>query len=81
MHKKIISVIFAFALTLSLTACGKPDYSESFTDFEEAIDTEYGKEIIKNISSFGDDPVTGNRSAGSPAESQVLDYLKAEWRT
>ncbi|MFR9144974.1 MAG: M28 family peptidase, partial [Lentihominibacter sp.] len=78
MHKKIISVIFAFALTLSLTACGKPDYSESFTDFEEAIDTEYGKEIIKNISSFGDDPVTGNRSAGSPAESQVLDYLKAE---
>ncbi len=78
MHKKIISVIFAFALTLSLTACGKPDYSESFTYFEEAIDTEYGKEIIKNISSFGDDPVTGNRSAGSPAESQVLDYLKAE---
>lgn len=78
MHKKIISIIFALVLTLGLTACGKSDYSESFTAFDEAIDTEYGKEIIENISSFGDDPATGNRSAGSPAEKQTHDYLKSE---
>ena len=82
MHKRVMAAAFAIVLTLGmsagLTSCGGPEYSESFTAYDEVVDTEYAKEVIENISSFGDDPATGNRSAGSPAEKQVVDYLKGE---
>lgn len=84
MHKRVMAAAFAIVLTLGmsvgLTSCGGPEYSESFTAYDEVIDTEYAKEVIENISSFGDDPATGNRSAGSPAEKQVVDYLKGEMK-
>lgn len=78
MYKKIISIVFALALALGLTACGSSELSESFVSFDEAVDVDYAKEVAKTVSGFGDDADTGNRSAGSPAEEQVADYLKAE---
>lgn len=80
MKKKIVSLIMTTGLMLGLSSCGGSDYSESFTNFDEAIDTEYAKGIIEKVSSFGDDPATGNRSSGSPAETQTLEYLEEQMK-
>ncbi len=79
MRKKIISLVCAGFMTMGLSACGSSsDYGESFDAFDSAIDLDYTKELIKTISSFGDDPATGYRSAGSPAETETAEYLKSE---
>jgi hypothetical protein len=79
MRKKIVSLVCAGFMTMGLSACGSSsDYGESFDAFDSAIDLDYTKELIKTISSFGDDPATGYRSAGSPAETETAEYLKSE---
>ncbi len=44
-------------------------------NFINAIDTSYTESIVDKLSSFGDDPITGNRAAGSPACNKAANYL------
>lgn len=46
-----------------------------FDKFYNSIDTSYTEDIIDKLSAFGDDPETGNRSAGSPACTAAAKYL------
>lgn len=43
--------------------------------FEQSIDISYTEKIIDTLSSFGDDPATGNRSARSKACTLAAKYL------
>ena len=76
MYKKLLAIMFALMLALGMTACGGND-SEAVNNFDAAIDMEFAKEVAETISEFGDDPVMGMRSAGSPAEKQAVDYVKS----
>ena len=76
MYKKILAIMFALVLTLGMTACGGGNDSEAVNNFEKEIDVEFAKEFAQTISEFGDDPVLGMRSAGSPAEKETIDYVK-----
>ncbi|WP_027626578.1 M28 family peptidase [Clostridium lundense] len=46
-----------------------------FKEFYQSIDSSYTEEVIDKLSSFGDDPATGNRSAGSKACTMAAKYL------
>lgn len=76
MYKKLLAIMFAIMLTIGMTACGNSNDSEAVNNFDEAIDLEFAKEVAEQISSFGDDPVMGMRSAGSPAETQTFEYVQ-----
>jgi len=76
MYKKLLAIMFALVLTLGMTACGGGNDSEAVNNFDAEIDVEFAKEVAQTISEFGDDPVMGMRSAGSPAEKQTVDYVK-----
>ncbi len=76
MYRKLLVIMFALMLALGMTACGGSNDSEAVNNFDEAIDVEFAKEVIETISNFGDDPVMGMRSAGSPAEDQTVEYVK-----
>ncbi|NLD19901.1 MAG: M28 family peptidase [Clostridiales bacterium] len=76
MYKKFIVILLVLMLALGLGSCGRADYGEEFTGFDESIDMDFAKEVIENIGSFGDDPVMGMRSAGSPAEGETVKYLE-----
>ena len=78
MYKKFLVVAFALMLILGMTACNSGNDSEAVNNFDAEIDVEYAKDVVQTISSFGDDPVMGMRSAGSPAEKQTIDYLKEQ---
>lgn len=78
MYKKFLVVAFALMLVLGMTACNSGNDSEAVNNFDAEIDVEYAKDVVQTISSFGDDPVMGMRSAGSPAEKQTIDYLKEQ---
>lgn len=78
MYKKFLVVAFALMLVLGMTACNSGNDSEAVNNFDAEIDGEYAKDVVQTISSFGDDPVMGMRSAGSPAEKQTIDYLKEQ---
>lgn len=75
--KRWVYVLLVLTLLFTVTACGdkKAEGSLAFEAFTEAIDIEFTKEVTSTISQFGDDPATGNRSAGSPAEKETADYL------
>ena len=79
-YKRILVLILVPVLALGIAACGSGDSPESdaYNEFVKAIDTEYGMSIIEGISAFGDDPATGNRSAGSPAERQTADFVQEQ---
>lgn len=76
MYKKVISIIFALVLVLGMTACGSKNDSEAVNNYNDVIDVEFAKEVALTISEFGDDPATGMRSAGSPAETKTAEYIK-----
>lgn len=78
MYKKLLVIAFALMLTLGMTACGSENDSEAVNNFDAQIDVDYAKEVVETISSFGDDPVLGMRSAGSPAETQAINYVKEQ---
>jgi hypothetical protein len=46
-------------------------FSREYQDFELAIDTGFSKEVMEKLSLPGDDPATGFRTAGSPAEAEA----------
>lgn len=80
MKKRIISLLFVVMLIFSLGSCGTQESQSEdgvFEGFRDAIDVEFVKEVIEKISSLGDDPVLGMRSAGSPAEREVADYVES----
>lgn len=77
MYKKIISIIFALVLVLGMTACSGNNDSEAVNNYNDVIDVEFAKEVAQTISEFGDDPATGMRSAGSPAETETVEYIKS----
>ena len=76
MYKKLLAIAFALMLALGMTACGGANDSEAVNNFDAEIDVEFAKEVVETISSYGDDPVMGMRTAGSPAEKQTVDYVK-----
>jgi len=78
-HRRILILFLALVLIVSMSACnGKNESNEAgpYKDFVEAIDTDYGMSVIEGISAFGDDPATGNRSAGSPAQDDTASFIK-----
>lgn len=78
MFKKTLIILLALIMVLSFSACKDDDVagSDAFNNFNEAIDLDFAKSVIETISSFGDDPVMGMRSAGSPAETETAHYVK-----
>lgn len=46
-----------------------------FAHYCQQINTAKSKEIMDRLSQFGDDPVTGNRSAGSKASEEAASFL------
>jgi len=75
MIKKISVFLFCTALILGFSACGSSGFGETYDKYSSSIDTDFSEKIIEKLSSFGDDPATGNRSAGSPAEHRAAGYL------
>lgn len=75
MYKRIVTVVLVLVLAFGLSSCGSSKYGETFDKYDKAIDVDYSKNVIEKISSFGDDPVMGMRSAGSPAETETANYL------
>ncbi len=49
--------------------------SDKTTDVFSYIDTEFSEQVMDKISSLGDNPDVGNRSAGSPAEKEAADFI------
>ena len=49
--------------------------SDETTDIFSYIDTEFSEQVMDKISSLGDNPDVGNRSAGSPAEKEAADFI------
>ncbi|HZK02219.1 MAG TPA: hypothetical protein VFC96_05075 [Anaerovoracaceae bacterium] len=81
MNMKAKAIVLILFMSLLLGSCGgvseePSDGSGYFSDFLDAIDIELAKTVIKNVSNFGDDPVMGMRSAGSPAETDTANYLE-----
>lgn len=79
--KKVFALLLALVLVVScFTACGSKDsaveYPEDFQAFLDVLDTDFSYEVDKTISEFGDDPVLGFRSAGSPAEKETAQYIE-----
>ncbi len=52
------------------------ELSEAYQSFADCIDLDFTKQLIEDISSFGDDPATGSRISGSPANYETADYVK-----
>lgn len=78
---KIIGLLLSAVMLIScLSACGSKsdaaDYPEDFQAFLDSLDTDFSYEVDKTISEFGDDPVLGFRSAGSPAEKETAQYIE-----
>jgi hypothetical protein len=83
------------AVALSLSAC-KPQaeaeaahigesivvsaFSQEYQDFETALDTAFSKDLLERLSFLGDDPSTGFRTAGSPAEREAAALTEAAMR-
>ena len=76
MTKRIFCGILSLILLFSLSACrSEVVQEESFDAFTNVIDTEYSEAVMTALSELGDDPDTGNRSSGSPAEREAAEYL------
>lgn len=52
-----------------------PAVDAAFAQLTGAFDLDFSLQIQQTIASFGDNPDVGMRSAGSPAEADVADYL------
>ena len=75
MYKKTVAILITLVLAFGLSSCGSPEEVDSFSTFDKAIDSDYSVGVMEKVSSFGDDPVMGMRSAGSPAETETANYL------
>ena len=80
--KKTLSVLLAAALlagctTASSSAASSAETSSSdeTVSVNDFIDPAYTQSLQDQISSFGDNPDIGNRSAGSDAEADVIDLV------
>ncbi len=51
-----------------------------YQPYFNAIDTSFSEGIMDELSRFGDDPATGNRSAGSPSCTMAAEYLYHKFR-
>lgn len=47
-----------------------------YAEYEAAVDVEFSQAMAAQLSVLGDDPATGNRSAGSPAESEAATLIE-----
>lgn len=73
--KIFLSIGLIILLSFSMISCSEKEEPSAYDNFVAAIDTDYSETIMTKLSEFGDDPDTGNRSAGSPAEHEAADYL------
>ncbi|MDR0425370.1 MAG: M28 family peptidase [Clostridiales Family XIII bacterium] len=51
-------------------------FSADYSAFEAAVDIEFSRSIMEELSRLGDDPRTGFRTAGSPAEKRAADIVE-----
>lgn len=59
-------------------ALAQQQAQDSYASVLSCIDTTFSQSVADTISSFGDNPDVGNRSAGSAAEAQVIDFMAAQ---
>ncbi|MDR2355978.1 MAG: M28 family peptidase [Clostridiales Family XIII bacterium] len=90
-----VALAAALAAALSLSAC-KPQseaassdlgesivvsaFSQGYQDFETALDIAFSTDLMERLSFLGDDPATGFRTAGSPAEAEAAALVEAAMR-
>jgi hypothetical protein len=55
-------------------------FSREYQDFELAVDLDFSKDVMERLSVLGDDPSTGFRTAGSPAEAEAAAIVEAAMR-
>ncbi|MDR2771171.1 MAG: M28 family peptidase, partial [Clostridiales Family XIII bacterium] len=55
-------------------------FSQEYQDFEAAIDIAFSKDFATRLAFLGDDPATGFRTAGSPAEAEAAALAEAAMR-
>ncbi|MDR1574021.1 MAG: M28 family peptidase [Clostridiales Family XIII bacterium] len=55
-------------------------FSQEYQDFETALDIAFAKELMERLSYLGDDPATGFRTAGSPAETEAAALVESAMR-
>jgi hypothetical protein len=55
-------------------------FSQEYQDFETALDVAFSKDLLGRLSFLGDDPATGFRTAGSPAETEAAALVEAAMR-
>jgi hypothetical protein len=55
-------------------------FSREYQDFELAVDLDFSKDVMERLSALGDDPSTGFRTAGSPAETEAAAIVEAAMR-
>jgi hypothetical protein len=87
--------VAALTALLPLSACGPqtetapPDvgesivvsaFSQEYQDFELALDAGFAKDLMERLSYLGDDPATGFRTAGSPAETEAAALVESAMR-
>lgn len=75
MNKKILSMLTIIMLFVGSVAGIPMAEAAPYDNYTSSINIEFSKNIMTKISEFGDDPATGNRSSGSPAELAAADYL------
>jgi hypothetical protein len=51
-------------------------FSQEYQDFESVIDTSFSTDLMERLSHLGDDPATGFRTAGSPAEAEAAALVE-----
>ncbi|MDR1574285.1 MAG: M28 family peptidase [Clostridiales Family XIII bacterium] len=91
----IALALAALAALLSLSACkpqteaAPPDlgesivvsaFSQEYQDFESALDVAFAKDLMERLAYLGDDPSTGFRTAGSPAETEAAALVESAMR-
>jgi hypothetical protein len=55
-------------------------FSQAYQDFETAVDIEFSRAVMEELARLGDDPATGFRTAGSPAERAAADVVERAMR-
>jgi hypothetical protein len=77
-------VILAMSVTVIITATQKkpvvqaPKRGEApagYDAYASSIDPDFCRALAENLSKIGDDPATGGRSAGSPAEAEAAQFI------
>ncbi len=78
--KKLVSLSLLIALLLSVGSAAPAETAATaepaYAAFAQAIDMQLAEHVPDVLSSLGDNPDIGNRSAGSAAEKQAAEFIR-----